>query len=114
METGVRTITPEENCQDNCPRTIFLWMIALRIGELSPRKIALGQLFPRNIISSHTNGPEENCPTRKLSQGEIKPDIFFPKELEVVALYSIVASSGSPSLWFNLVLDFDFCIRKTL
>ena len=34
------------------------------------------------------------------------------KESEIVVLQSIVASSYFPSLWFKLVLGFDFCIRK--
>ena len=42
----------------------------------------------------------------------VSPDIFFPKESEMVVLLSIVPSSCFPYLWFKLVLDFGFCIRK--
>ena len=49
-----------------------------------------------------------------MSQGKITHDIFFPQESEIVGLYSIVAFSYFPSLWFKLLLDLDFFIKAKL
>ena len=48
----------------------------------------------------------------KFGLGSVIDDDSFPQESEIVVLLFIVASSFFPSLWFKLVLDFDFCIRK--
>ena len=54
------------------------------------------------IIAPRKTDPQENCPNDKSHT-----IYFFSKDQK-----SIVAPSCFPSLWFKLVLDFDFCIRK--
>ena len=48
----------------------------------------------------------------KFGLGSVIDDDSFPQESEIVVLLLIVASSFFPSLWFKLVLDFDFCIKN--
>ena len=98
--TALRLLLPDNYSKDNCPLTISPW-------KLPPRKIAF------RIICSLHNCPEENFPSpRKIVPRKNYTRHIFPQESEMVVLLSIVASSCFPSLWFKLVLDFDFCIRK--
>ena len=110
-----RTIAPENNCHpNNCPRgKLPPWMIAP--GQLPQRQLPPGKIVFQIICRLHNcpldkwprrklPPPQENCPKCKLHLIH-----FSPKNLK-----SIVASSCSPSLRFKLILDFDFCIKKTL
>ena len=47
---------------------------------------------------------------RKTAPRKIVPRITYTRD--IFLLQSIVVSSCFPSLWFKLVLDLDFCIRK--
>ena len=91
------------------PQTIALRKMTISPWKFPPRKIAF------RICCLH-NCPKENCgpppPTQKLSQGYIIHNIYFSQESEIIVLLSIIASSSFPSLWFKLVLDFDFCMKK--
>ena len=90
--------------KDNWSLTIFTW-------KLPPRKIAF-----RMICHLHSC-PSDKWSRRKLPHRKIVPrikytrDIFF-KESEILLLWSIVVSSCFPSLWFKLVLDFEWFLYK--
>ena len=93
-------LLPDNYPKDNCPLTISPW-------KLPSRKIAV------RIICCLHNCPEENCaPPWKIVPRINYTHYTFSQVSEIVVHLPTVASFCFPSLWFKLVLDFDFFIRK--
>ena len=63
------------------------------------------QLPPKKMVLP------DNCPVDDCPPDDCPPDNCF-RIIEVLLLWSIVVSSCFPSLWFKLVLDFEWFLYK--
>ena len=77
-------------------------------GQLPLKKIASLQYPPGNYLWGKL--PFRCFVAYIMPLGLIVPRITYTRD--IFLLQSIVVSSCFPSLWFKLVLDLDFCIRK--
>ena len=100
-----RIIAPENYLKDNCPLTISPW-------KLSLTKIAFRMICRLHNCPSD-KWSRENCPQVNGPKDKLHPRYFFSKNQKLIdsSLIEICFLLFS-SLWFKLVLDFDFCIRK--
>ena len=92
-------------------------------GQLPPRKISPSMIAPPPKITPKIIAPWQyspgNCP--RLPFGWLVPTNIVPRINYTLYIFSPRFRNRStlidsyflfPPLWFNLVLDFDFCIRK--
>ena len=97
-------LLPENYTKDNCPLTIYPW-------KLPPKEIVFWMIFRLHNCSS------DKCPRAKLLNRKIIPRIsytrhIFSPRIRNCSILTDICFLLFPSLWFKVVLDFGFRIRK--
>ena len=90
--------------KDNCPLTIYPW-------KLPPKEIAFRMIFRLHHCSSH-KWPRAKLPSRKIIPRISYTRHYFSPRIRNCSILTDICFLLFLSLWFKVVLDFGFRIRK--